>query len=359
VFSARLFEGLSDLSCKARSVEREVMPTIAGEVCDPRIVAAWTSRRMHVPARPGFGVSGLVTGDTASGRDFAYRRVAGEAGQLERSDLGMRPGCVPEARRPVELSPEFGAKGTRQASKTDAAGADVGQMPANATAGDAVRQERSGLDRTPAVAAEAQGPVVQGELERAHIERAAARRRVEAAVAVAGGVRDQSGLLRDMYQYVDRVYADFYEKAARAPEWIIDPTSRAMCWPEVETDEITAVERLRGALECFTDALFGVGSRAPVGYAQLIEYTLRISVDIGAEAAREYACGVLSQLDDGLEHEVGCVLDEWGGRLLYMVRNARSLGFSGAALQSGQDPPEAGTGRRGCKGRARRRDMRR
>jgi hypothetical protein len=323
------------------------MPTIAGAVCDPGIVAAWTSRCMNVPARPGFGVSGLVTGDTISKRDSAYRRVAVEAGQLERS-----PAVTAAAHGPVVPSELERARIERAAARCRAETLVTGDpISKRDSAYRRVAVEAGQLERSPAVTAAAHGPVVTSELERAHIERAAARCRAETAVAVAGGVRDQSGLLRDMFQYVDRVYADFFEKAAREQEWNIDPASGKMCWPEVESDESTAEERLRAALECFTDALFGVGSRAPVGYAQLTEYTLQISGDIGAESAREYACGVLSQLDAGSDCEVGGVLDEWGGRLLYMVRTAKSLGFSGAARQS--------AGRWCGKGRARRHAIRR
>jgi hypothetical protein len=263
------------------------MPTITGAVCDPRTVAAWSSRRMSVPARPGFGVSGLVAGGTVLGRDWTPAVTAVPQGPVDPSEL----------------------------------------------------------ERAPIKSAAAR------ERERARIERAAAGRRAEVAVAVAGGVSDQSGLLRDMYQYVDRLYAEFFG-AAREQEWIVDPASGKMCWPEVESEESTAEERLRGALECFADALFGVGSRAPAGYAQLTEYTLQICADIGAESAREYACAVLSQLDAGSDCEVGGVLDECGDQLLYMVRNARSLGFGGATRQ-------AGTGRWCGKGRQRRRAMRR
>jgi hypothetical protein len=263
------------------------MPTITGAVCDPRTVTAWTSRRMSVPARPGFGVSGLVAGDTVLGRDGTPAFTAVPQGPVDPSELVRAPSKSAAAR----------------------------------------------------------------EQERARIERAAAGRRAEVAAAAAGGVRDQSGLLRDMYQYVDRLYAEF-AAAAREQWWSVGHASGEICWHEVESEERTAEERLRGALECFVDALFGVGSRAPAGYTQLTEYTLQICADVGAEAAREYACDVLSQLDAGTDCEVGGVLDECGVRLRYMVRNASSLGFEGAARQ-------AGTGRWCGKGRQRRHAMRR
>jgi hypothetical protein len=144
-----------------------------------------------------------------------------------------------------------------------------------------------------------------------------------------------------MYQYVDNSCADWDERAARGQVWI-DPMSGEVCWPEVEPDGCTAGERLLGSLECFTDVLFGVGSRVPVGYARLIEYVMQLSADIGAESAREYACDVLSQLDEGSTGSGGCVLDEWG-ECLYMVRSARSFGLNGTALRPG---------RRRCKGGA-------